>query len=70
MKSTYISHDLFIIIIWNKYSHDMLYVNKYYIYRGGKIGRDSRTEYDTKLEVYGLRLNGFVSYLGWHDWPI
>ena len=47
----------------------MLYVNKYYIYiyRGGKIGRDPRTEYDTKLEVYGLRLNGFVSYLGWHD---
>ena len=45
----------------------MLYVNKYYIYRSGKIGRDPRTEYDTKLEVYGLRLNGFVSYLGWHD---
>jgi len=25
------------------------------------------TRYDTKLVGYGLRLNGFVSYLGWND---
>ena len=28
------------------------------------------TRHDTKLAGYGLRLNGFVSYSGWHGWTI
>ena len=28
------------------------------------------TQHDMKLVGYGLRLNGVVSYSGWHDWPI
>ena len=41
--------------------------------RDDKIGHDSRTDttwHDMKLASYGLRLNEFVSYLGWHDWLV
>ena len=28
------------------------------------------TQYNTKLIDYGLRLNEFVLYSGWYDWPV
>ena len=43
--------------------------------RGGNAKLDmtyepDKTWHEIKLIGYGLRLNEFVSYSDWHDWPV
>ena len=52
------------VVLKNKWWHAKLSI------RSGKIQYDPQIKHNTKLIDYGLKFNEFVSYSGWHDWPV